>query len=194
MYYVKKTAALVFGSLLIGTGINGFIVPYHLVDGGILGLGLLTKYLWGFQTGVTIIALSFPIYLFAWLYFRTYFYNSIHGLLLSSFSIDVLTPLRQFFHYPILMSAVIGGILIGSGIGIMLRYKTSTGGGDLLAQFIALRIPVNVGVIIFCIDSSVILIASQIISFTAMLYSALTIAFIGLATFLWTHRLASDEV
>lgn len=193
MYWLKKIAALFIGSFFIGTGINGFIVPYHLVDGGIFGVSLLAKYLWGFQVGLTIIALSLPIYCIAWLYFRTYFFNSIHGLLLSSFSIDVLAPLRYAFHYPILTSSIIGGLLVGSGIGIMLRFKTSTGGADLLAQFIALRIPVNVGIIIFFIDGLVVLVASQIISPTGLLYSSLTIAFIGMATFLWTLEVRSKR-
>jgi uncharacterized membrane-anchored protein YitT (DUF2179 family) len=192
MYWLKKFLAIIFGSFLIGTGINGFIVPYHLIDGGIIGIGLLAKYIWGVQAGLTIIALSLPIYCIAWFYFRTYFYNSLHGMLLSSLVIDLLAPLKSVFHYPVLMSSIIGGLLIGSGIGIMLRHKTSTGGADLLAQFISLRTSVNVGVIIFIIDGLVILVASQVISPRALLYSALTITAIGLTTSLWTYRLSEE--
>lgn len=189
MHWFKKISALLFGSFLIGTGINGFIIPYHLIDGGIIGISLLAKYTWGIQAGLTIILLSFPIYCIAWFYFRAYFYNSLHGMLLSSFIIDLLAPLKNMFHYPEPASSIIGGLLVGSGIGIMLRFKTTTGGADLLAQFISLRTRVNVGLIILVIDGLVVCLASQIISPTALLYSALTIAAIGVTTSMWTYQL-----
>lgn len=189
MNWLKKGVALLFASCLIGTGINGFIIPYHLIDGGIIGISLLVKYIWGIQAGLTIIALSIPIYCLAWFHFRPYFYNSLHGMLLSSLVIDFLAPLKNVFHYPELISAIIGGLLVGSGIGIMLRHKTSTGGADLLAQFISMRTSINVGIIIFVIDGLVVLIASQIINPTALLYSALTIAAIGITTSIWTYHL-----
>lgn len=194
MYWLKKIAAVLVGSLLIGTGINGFIIPYHLVDGGIIGISLLVKYLWGIQAGLTIIALSIPIYCLAWFHFRAYFYNSLHGMLLSSFVIDLLAPLKTVFHYPEMVSAIIGGLLVGSGIGVMLRFKTSTGGADLLAQFISIRTSINVGVIIFAIDGLVVLLASQVIPPNALLYSSLTIAAIGLTTYLWTYKLAEEPL
>lgn len=192
MQWIKKWLAILFGSFLIGTGINGFIIPYHLIDGGMIGVSLLVKYIWGIQAGLTIIILSFPIYFMAWFHFRTYFYNSLHGMLFSAFIIDLLAPMKTLFHLPEMMSALIGGLLVGSGIGIMLRFKTSTGGADLLAQFISLRTSINVGIIIFAIDGLVVLLASQVIPPKALLYSALTIAAIGITTAIWTYKLSEE--
>jgi uncharacterized membrane-anchored protein YitT (DUF2179 family) len=186
MNYIEKAVALLFGSFLVGVGLNGFIIPYHFIDGGIIGISLLAKYTWGFKTGLTIIILSIPIYCLAWFHFRSYFFNSIHGLLLASFMIDVLAPLRTVFDFPAMISSIIGGLFMGVGIGIMLRYKTSTGGTDLLAQFISLKTSINVGIIIFLIDGLVVMIGSQVISDKALLYSALTIVSVGCATFLFT--------
>lgn len=184
MHFLQKGIVLFIGSILIGSGLNGFIVPYHFIDGGIIGISLIAKYVWGFQAGLTIIILSIPIYCLAWVHFRTYFFNSLHGMLMSSFMIDFLSPLKSAFHYPAAVSSIIGGLLIGTGIGIMLRYETSTGGTDLLAQFISLKTSINVGVIIFFIDGLVVLIGSQIINQKALLYSAVTIVVIGCATYL----------
>ena len=184
----KKIAAVVTGSVLVGAGINAFLVPNHLIDGGMIGIGLIFKYLWGYQTGLTIICLSIPLYIIAFLYFRPYFYNSLHGLLLSSFFIDLLSPLRYAFTFPILISALLGGFFVGTGIGIMLKYETSTGGTDLLAQFIARIVSLNVGIIIFLIDGLVILIGSKTIGLHATLYSAVTIFAVGVATSLLTIK------
>ncbi|WP_347552074.1 YitT family protein [Pseudalkalibacillus hwajinpoensis] len=184
----KKMVAVFTGSALVGFGINSFLVPNQLIDGGMIGIGLIIKYLWGYQTGLTIISLSIPLYIIAFLYFRPYFYNSLHGLLLSSLFIDLFSPLRHIFSFPILISAILGGFFVGSGIGFMLRFETSTGGTDLLAQFISRMFSLNVGFIIFIIDGLVIIIGSQTIGLNSTIYSAITILFVGLTTSLLTIK------
>jgi uncharacterized membrane-anchored protein YitT (DUF2179 family) len=185
----KKVISVFIGSLLLGTGINMFLVPYELLDGGIIGIGLIMKYVWGLKVGLTIILLSVPLYILAWVYYRSYFYNSLHGLLVSSFFIDLLSPLRNLAKFPIFFSSVLGGILVGAGIGIMLREETSTGGTDLLAQFLAKWTKINIGILIFMIDGLVLLIGSKIINGQSFLYSLVAVTFVGVTTTLFTlHR------
>ncbi|MGG1571908.1 YitT family protein [Fictibacillus sp. NRS-1165] len=179
---LAKMAAVFIGSFLMGIGINVFILPFHLLDGGIIGIGLLLKYVWGFKVGMTIILLSVPIYFLAWKFDRRSFVNSIHGMLVSSFIIDLLLPLKGSIHLPVMESAVIGGLLIGTGIGIMLRYDTSTGGTDLLALFISKRSSLNVGVIIFIIDAAVIVSGLYFIGEGMFFYSLITILSVAFAT------------
>jgi uncharacterized membrane-anchored protein YitT (DUF2179 family) len=179
---LQKIIAVVAGSLLIGVGINAFLVPYHLLDGGIIGISLIIKYVWEYPPGLMIILLSIPLYLYAWFYFRLYFYNSLHGLLTSSFFIDFLHPLRYWEHPPIFLSSLIGGFLVGTGIGMMLQVETSTGGTDLLAQFISKATQLNVGVVIFVIDGIVILVGGYIIGANSLFYSAIAITAVGITT------------
>jgi uncharacterized membrane-anchored protein YitT (DUF2179 family) len=185
---IEKMTAVIIGSFLIGIAINGFIIPHHLMEGGMIGIGLIAEYRWGFETGLTIILLSLPIYLLTFFSNRSFFINSIHGLLLSSFFIDVLSPLRHIFNLPISSSAILGGSLIGIGIGLMLRYQTSTGGLDLLAQFFSSITPLNVGFIIFIFDFSIILTGSQLVKHTSLFYSLLTVFFVGVFTTYCTYR------
>lgn len=180
----QKFLVSVIGSLFIGIGINGFLVPFEMLDG--MGIGLLVKYIFGFKAGLTIIVLSIPLYIIAWKYYRNYFYNSLQGMLISSFFIDLFSHLEGDFKIPALYSSIIGGMLIGIDIGIMLRYHISTGGTDLLAQFLSDMTSINVGVIIFLIDAVVILIASQFISQHALLLSGIAVTAIGIFTNLCT--------
>lgn len=132
---LQKILAILFGGLLLGIGINGFLVPHHLLDGGITGIALIIHYYFGFPTGLCMFLLSIPISVYAWYRERIYFYNSFFGLIVASAFIDWLAPLRTQFLPSIFSSVLFGGMFIGVGIGLMLRYKTSTGGTDLLAQF-----------------------------------------------------------
>jgi uncharacterized membrane-anchored protein YitT (DUF2179 family) len=178
----EKIAAMLLGSLLLSLGVNGFLVPYHLLDGGVIGLGLIIHYFYGWPTGLSIILLSLPLYVLAWFFERRYFYYSLHGLIISSFCIDVFSFMNGRIHMGILPSTIIGGLLVGIGIGLMLRYETSTGGTDLLAQILTKFTSINVGIIIFLIDGLVITSGIQIIGLEKFFYSLLTIICVGLMT------------
>ncbi|MET3695995.1 uncharacterised 5xTM membrane YitT family protein [Bacillus oleivorans] len=182
-----KAIHIIIGSFLLSIGINGCFVPYHLLDGGMIGIGLIIHYLWGIPTGLVILFGSIPLFIMAFFVKRSLFYNSIHGLLISSLFIDLTAPISTWFHFPIIASALIGGILIGTGIGLMLLVETSTGGSDLVGQCISYWTKWNVGVIIFIIDGIVLLIGCRIIGTYAFLHSLLAVSAVGFATSTLVH-------
>jgi uncharacterized membrane-anchored protein YitT (DUF2179 family) len=182
MNAIKIVTIIVLGSLLLSIGINVFLTPYKVLDGGMIGIGLILHYLFNLKAGLMIIVFSTPIFLVAWIFYRKYFYNSLHGLFISSFFIDLLKPLDGIVHASPILSSIIGGVFVGSGIGLMLRIGTSTGGTDLLAQFISDRSGVNVGILIFFIDMVVILLGGLLISSETLILSCVTILFVGLTT------------
>lgn len=193
MSFVKKAIAIFAGSISLAIGINLFLFPNELLDGGMIGIGLIANYLWGFEAGLTIIFCSIPIFVVAWFRYRPYFYNSIHGLLVSSLFIDVLSPLRNvklsdFLQSP-LESSIIGGLLVGIGIGTMLKFETSTGGTDLLALFISEIVRMNVGVVILLIDALVVTIGGLLLSPETLLLSLITIFVVGISTSLMTLKI-----
>ncbi|SEM93896.1 Uncharacterised 5xTM membrane BCR, YitT family COG1284 [Lihuaxuella thermophila] len=183
-------------SAVLAIGINCFLAPYRVLDGGMIGIGLICKYLWGVKAGFTILLLSVPIFALAWFYDRDYFYNSVYGMLISSFFIDLLQPLQFKFLACVrldpLSSSIVGGILVGWGIGMMLRHETSTGGTDLLAQLLASVFRINVGVLIFMIDAMVISLGGWLISKETLLLSLITITAVGLTTSLCTWKISEN--
>jgi len=182
IFIFQKAAAILIGSLLLSIGINGFLIPHQLLDGGITGIALILHYYFDFPTGLAMFLLSIPLCIYAWIYERTFFYNSFLGLIVASIFIDWLEPLRNQFFLSIFPSMLIGGGLIGIGVGIMLRYEVSTGGTDLLAQFISKAMSVNIGVVIFMIDGLIVTSAFKMLELKAFLFSGLTICMIGLIT------------
>ncbi|GGB36178.1 hypothetical protein F3157_03580 [Virgibacillus dakarensis] len=179
---VQKIVSIIIGSVCVAIGINCFLIPNHLLDGGIIGLGLIAKYTVGLQPGLTIIVLSLPLYMIAWFHYRKYFYNGLHGLLFSSFLIDYFRPLSHMYTAPILISSLTGGLLIGTGVGIMLLANISTGGTDLLALMLSKLTSINVGIYILMIDSIVILFGWIVIQEATITYSAIMVLMVGLTT------------
>ncbi|MEJ9222465.1 YitT family protein [Priestia aryabhattai] len=184
----QKIPVVFVGSLLLSIGINGFLVPHYLLDGGTIGIALILHYYFEFPTGVTMIILGLPLCWFAWIYERHYFYNSFYGLIISSLLIDWLEPIKNQFQFSIFSSVILGGIFIGTGVGLMLRYETSTGGTDLLAQLISKAFSLNIGMVILIIDGLIITAGLPLLGPKTFLFSCSTI-FIGeLTTWLITKK------
>jgi uncharacterized membrane-anchored protein YitT (DUF2179 family) len=96
---LQKTAAIIGGSLLISIGINFFLIPFKVLDGGLIGIGLIINYLFGAKVGLVMLFCSIPIFLLAWFQYRGIVYNSLYGLVISSVFIDLLVPLHYYFMY-----------------------------------------------------------------------------------------------
>ncbi|WP_462411795.1 YitT family protein [Neobacillus sp. Marseille-QA0830] len=177
---LKKLAVIGFGSAMIGIGINGFILPYHLISGGFFGVSLLLNYLFGYKAGITFILLNIPVYLFAYKSDREYFYNGVIGAVCSGFMIELLLPISGTVHLPISSSIMIGATAIGIGAGIMLRNHISPGGIDLLSLLISKWSHLNVGIVAFSIDTVIILTGLFLIGDPKLLFSLLIVSIIGL--------------
>ncbi|MDR6122938.1 uncharacterized membrane-anchored protein YitT (DUF2179 family) [Bacillus sp. SLBN-46] len=193
---LKKLAIIGFGSTMLGIGINGFILPFHLINGGLFGVSLLIKYLFGFKAGIIFILLNIPVYMFAYKSDRMYFYNGLIGAVLSGFMIELLLPLNGRFHFSILNSVIVGSIIIGIGVGVMLRNHISPGGMDLLALLISKWSKINVGVIMVVMDGMIILTGLVLLQNARLLYSLLVISIVGLlATIITSYpRVQSNTI
>lgn len=189
MRLMRKGLVILGGSIFIALGINLFLIPYKVLDGGIIGIALILNYLWALKPGLMIIFFSIPIFIIAWFNYREYFYNSLHGMIISSFLIDFLQPVVGFIHIEAIYSSILGGIFVGLGIGLMLRFKTSTGGTDLVAQLLSDKTGVNVGILIFIIDTIVVLCGGLLLSADTLLLSVITIFFVGITTSLITRNI-----
>jgi uncharacterized membrane-anchored protein YitT (DUF2179 family) len=186
---LKKLVIIGFGSTMISVGINMFILPFHLINGGIFGISLLLNYVWGLKVGLMFILLNIPIYLFALKKDPIYFYNGILGAVVSGCLIELSLPLSGIVQLPILSSVIIGAIIIGLGVGVMLRNHISPGGMDLLALLVAKWTKVNVGIIMVTLDAVIIIIGIFLLQDARLLYSLLIISIIGmLATIITTYH------
>jgi uncharacterized membrane-anchored protein YitT (DUF2179 family) len=187
---LKKFAVIGFGSTMIGIGVNGFILPFHLINGGMFGISIVFNYLWHFSIGITFVFLNIPVYLYAYKSDFNYFFYGMIGAVFSGFMIEFLVPLREVFHLPIVSSVIIGGIIIGIGVGTMLRNHISPGGMDLLALLLAKWTKINVGIIAYAIDTVIIISSLFILKEPRLLYSLLIVSIVGLLTTVitsWNH-------
>ncbi|MFD0675009.1 YitT family protein [Cohnella sp. GCM10027633] len=190
MLSIPKLIAIVIGCLLIAAGIDFFLMPIKVLDGGIIGIALIANYLFGVRVGLFLFLCSIPVFVYAWFRDKTILVYSLYGMLFLSYFIDLLEPYSYHIRYEIHLnpfaSSTVGGLFIGLGFGILLRYNTSTGGLDLLAKLITAKRRINVGIIIWILDAVIVSIGGMLFSADTFYLSVATVCAGGLATSLFT--------
>lgn len=181
---MKKYFILLFSSVCIGIGINLFLLPHQLINGGMFGLSLLINYIWDLRIAPVLLILNIPIYLLSIFFDKSYFINAIIGLVFTSTIIDWLAPLNGLIYLPVITHAILGGIMIGLGVGLMLRLHISPGGADLLALLISKSTGINPGIVIFVLDTLIIITGIFILKDLTLIFSMITIGCIGLCVVL----------
>ncbi len=188
---IPKSLAVLLGSFLLAIGINVFLVPHKLLDGGFIGIALLFNYILHLNVGWVTFICSAPVYLYALLRHRPYFYNSIFGLVSSSLLIDFFRDGQKWIGFSVeldpLLCSIVGGIFVGAGSGLMLRHKTSTEGADLLALFLSDFFSLNVGFVIFFLDFLIICFGTLVLPDIPLLLSTIMIITVSIVTSLFTH-------
>lgn len=163
------------GSALFGVAVNMFLLPQGIVTGGATGIATAAGKLWGVPVGLGIILVNLPIFavcirdmgLSGMVY-------SIIGTVLTSVSADVLTFLPPASD-DLLVSALIGGAVMGIGAGMLLSAGLTTGGTDLAAYLIHKRRPsLSTGRMILFFDAAVIILSAVALrNFAGIMYSAI---------------------
>jgi uncharacterized membrane-anchored protein YitT (DUF2179 family) len=143
MTYLLLTA----GTFFMAVGINVIYEPLSMVTGGFSGIGILVKKLtqtarWsGIPVGMTTLLLNIP--LFIWGYSqkgKAFVKKTVYAASCFSFFLLII-PTFDIVKQDYLMAALVGGLLNGTGIGLVFSQGASTGGSDLLSVLTAKILP-----------------------------------------------------
>lgn len=159
---VFQYLVVAIGCLLSAIGINSFLVPHHLLSGGVSGLAIIFYYLFKLPIGLQILAMNLPLFYAAYrLIGKEYTLKTLYGTAFFSFFVDATQFLSTttLVDDPII-SAVTGGIVTGIGSGLVFRSDGSAGGLDVISSIIKKYYSFNVGIVSFAINCMIMFIAA----------------------------------
>ena len=148
-----------------------FLVPNHIAPGGLTGLATVLNYLFHWPVGTTSLVMNVPLFIIGYRAMgRVFVIRSLVATVVFSVLIDLI-PLPPMTEQP-LLGAVFGGVLLGAGLGLILRGGATTGGTDMVARMIHNRFQhISVGAFLFLIDCCVVLMAGFFIEAEYALYA-----------------------
>ncbi|MBE5786969.1 MAG: YitT family protein [Clostridiales bacterium] len=172
---LRAYAQILIGCIIGGAAYPLFLVPNNIAPGGLTGIATILNYLFGMPVGVTSMALNLPLFLIGFKAMgRVFVIRSFIATVLFSAAIDLLKfpPLTD----DVLLGTVYGALLLGVGLGLIMRGGATTGGSDMIARMVNKRVPfITVGTFLFIVDCLVILAAAFTMSSDAALYALICI-------------------
>lgn len=178
----RDALLIIAGTLLIALSVNWVYDPMGMVTGGVTGLAIAIKYLTGYivEGGVPVwltnILCNIPLFVVAiFVLGRRFTLNSFLAMLWLTGFIYII-PVRNMFDGDFLLAAVFGGAISGAGMGLVLMTMTTTGGTDLAAMLIHVKLKHrSVPLILLCVDSLVVILGIFVFGINKALYAIISI-------------------
>lgn len=152
------------GCIVSSLAINAFLVPHHLLSGGVSGLAIIFYFLFGLPIGLQIFLMNIPLLFAAYrLLGKDYTIGTIYGTILFSLTVDATQFVSHFnlIDDPII-SAITGGVVSGIGSGLIFRVNGSAGGLDIVAAIVKKYYSLNFGAVGFAINCIIMLVAAML--------------------------------
>ena len=184
---------IVLGCVIGAAAYPTFLDPGKIAPGGLTGVAMILKHLWGWDIGITSLLLNIPLFVIGYKAMgRVFAFRSLVATVLFSFMIDLL-PLQAIPVEPML-GTLYGGILLGIGLGFILRGGATTGGTDMAARMVHKYLPfLSVGMFLFLIDCVVVVAAWIFIGSSEALYALICIFVSGKAVDMVMLGLSSNK-
>ncbi|MEH7247574.1 YitT family protein [Neobacillus niacini] len=168
---IQRIMLITFGAALMAVGLEIFLVPNHVIDGGIIGISIMLSYLTGWRLGIFIFLLNVPFFFIGYKQMgKTFALSTLYGIIILSIGTTILHPVPAFTQ-DILLATVFGGIVLGIGVGMVIRFGGSLDGTEILAILFNKKLPFSVGEIIMFFNLFILGCAGFVFSWDRAMYS-----------------------
>ena len=141
--FIKSYAIIALGSLIFALGFDWFFAPNQIAMGGVTGLAQVINVLIpALPVGILTIILNIPLFLAGWKLIGFHLLaSSLFSMAVSSVAIDVIAAWYTFPPMDPLLACLCGGAVMGAGFGLVFAQGATTGGTDIVARLLKLRLP-----------------------------------------------------
>jgi len=165
---------ITLGCIIFGISYSWFLIPFKVAPGGVGGISQILYHLFGFPAGISMITINIPLFIVGWIFLGKQFgLKSFFGMMLGSFLVDLLEPQRLYnsfdifkdvintnywaFTDNILLASIAGSVLLGIGLGLIFKFRGSTGGTDIPVAILKQYTGFSLGMGYWIIESAIIL-------------------------------------
>ncbi|HIS54447.1 TPA: YitT family protein [Candidatus Galligastranaerophilus gallistercoris] len=176
---IKLTLVRLFwitvGTLIAAFSLECILIPNDVIDGGVVGVSIMASYLSKYPLGVFLIVLNLPFIIMAFQKFgKMFVFLMFYGVIMLSVFAEIFLEQNYVFTHDTLLAALFGGIVLGAGVGIVLKSNASLDGTEILAIKLAKKQPFSVGEIIMFFNIFIFTLAGFVYGPDKAMYSALT--------------------
>lgn len=168
---INRLFFLIFGSFMAAIGLEIFLIPNNIIDGGIVGISILAGYLTHVPIGLYIFFLNIPFLILGYKQIgKTFVLTSLFSITCLSLFVNFLHPIPSLTQ-DVLLAAVFGGITVGIGVGLIIRYGGSLDGTEIVAIMLNKQTVFSVGETVMFFNIFILSSAGLVFGWDRAMYS-----------------------
>ncbi|WP_379154546.1 YitT family protein [Paenibacillus sp. sgz5001063] len=145
---IQRIVMIVLGSAMMSVALEIFLVPNQLIDGGITGISIMISHIFHIPLGIILTLLNLPFLVIGYKQIgKTFALSTLFAVVLMSIGTQLLHPVAPLTGEP-LLAAVFGGVILGVGVGLVVRYGGSLDGTEIVAILVSKKLPFSVGEVV----------------------------------------------
>ena len=165
---------LAVGAVIAAFAIEEFLVPNTILDGGVIGIGIMIRNLTGISLSILTIVLNLPFLLIGMRKLgKMFVVKAAFSMAVFSVFVGVFAPLANATQET-LLAVSFGGVILGLGVGIVIRYGGCLDGTETVAILLNKKFGIPVGQTVLIINIVIYAIAGLLFGFDRAMYSLLT--------------------
>lgn len=166
-----RGAMLMAGAALASVGLEIFLVPDDIIDGGVVGISIIASHLSHLPLGLFTFALNIPFFIIGYKQIgRTFTLSTFFSVACLSVGVSLLHPIPGLTHDP-LLAAVFGGIINGTGVGLIIRSGGSLDGTEIVAIILERKFSFSIGEIVMFFNIFILTSAGFVFGWDRAMYS-----------------------
>lgn len=145
---MNRVILMTLGAVLTSVGLEIFLIPNNIIDGGVTGISIMANHFTNLPLGLFILVLNLPFLVIGYKQIgKTFALSTLFSVVCLSIGVSVLHPIQGITH-DILLATIFGGIILGAGIGLIIRNGGSLDGTEIIAIILDKRIGFSIGEIV----------------------------------------------
>ncbi|MCM3665269.1 YitT family protein [Mesobacillus subterraneus] len=172
---VTKFVTITIGAIIAAFGLDLFLVPNAILDGGVIGLSIIAAELTNVSMSIFLIILNLP---FLYIGYRRMGWKFT---LRTLYGVIILSSATAFFHHfdpvtdDLFLATVIGAVILGTGVGLVIRAGGALDGTEIIAILVSKKRTISVGQIVMIMNLFIFILAALLVfSWETAMYSIIT--------------------
>lgn len=165
---------ITIGAVIAAFALGEFLIPNLILDGGINGVSLMLSKITKVSISIFIVALNIPFMLAGYKSLgKSFLFKALYAMFLFSLLLLVFER-REGFTSDIILATVYGGLMLGIGVGLIIKRGGCLDGTETIAMIISKKTNFSVGQVVLMFNIVIYTIAGFLYGFDRALYSLLT--------------------
>lgn len=170
---LKKYFFITLGVFITAFALEAFLIPNSVIDGGIIGISMILSHLTKWNLGLIVIVLNLPFILLAYSKMGLKFViQTLYACIVLAIALTLFSSYKAT--HESFLATVFGGIILGVGVGFILKNEASLDGTEMLSLIVSKKFGCSVGEFIMCINLFIYLAAGMVFGWESAMYSILT--------------------